>query len=755
MIEYFELGEPVCQKNYTPLFPKTRAVLNACKENPFIDVVELRVFQQSSSTTEIIVIDAGDATIEHASPSGIKRNERLAIGISGSTEMPVVVWALRKNFPGLSHLHATPDGEPKALCLYNVAWSTTERSWTPEKLLQRIFWWLKQSAIGKLHRSDQPLEQMFYLSPYQLFLPSDHLKYTAGQENQLAIQSLPNDHGTLRAIPLSSPLYNPDSAGRFQLLPIMIDPLESHEVVAAPRTLGQLQERLSTWGSDLLGPLISSLKTSFGDGAGVLTHKLSAITGLVILVYVPRNRDGVFDRHDVLGYLVLHSPIDLANALNLPLHAVDNKSYLVPLVGNSAAIPQSEQWKNLPVQIVEIRHCVDRKFAQNLSDIETDSANFQGVLAGVGALGSLLADIWAREAWGTWTYVDPDKLLPHNLTRHIAVDAYLGLPKTTVVQRHVADIFPNTATPNAINAGVTDDLDALVTALAAADVLVDVTTTLEVPRDLSVREGVPRIASLFITPSGNGCVLMLEDKDRSLRAWAIEAQYYRAVLTSQWGEGHLVNHQGDIWVGGGCRDISVKISPERIHLHAGVLSRQLRRSLQSLDARACVWTVDEATDAVSHVELPLHTSHAIKREGWTIIYDDGLITKLNQYRDKGLPSETGGMLLGVTDTKSMTILMVDALSAPVDSQASPCHFIRGKEGQHETLKECHQRTANIVDYIGEWHSHPQGCPSTPSHDDKNLLTSLTRRMSADGLPMLMVIVAGDSIGFNLGITPTK
>jgi integrative and conjugative element protein (TIGR02256 family) len=112
------------------------------------------------------------------------------------------------------------------------------------------------------------------------------------------------------------------------------------------------------------------------------------------------------------------------------------------------------------------------------------------------------------------------------------------------------------------------------------------------------------------------------------------------------------------------------------------------------------------------------------------------------------------MLLGVTDTKSMTILMVDALSAPVDSQASPCHFIRGKEGQQEALEACHQRTANIVDYIGEWHSHPRGCPSTPSQDDRNLLASLTRKMSADGLPMLMVIVAEGSIGFNLGILST-
>ncbi|MFK9903114.1 hypothetical protein ACJEPZ_29480, partial [Klebsiella pneumoniae] len=67
-----------------------------------------------------------------------------------------MVHALRKDFPVLSHQHAGEPGSPRILCLYEVSWSAVERSWTPERFLERIFWWLRESAELHLHREDQP-----------------------------------------------------------------------------------------------------------------------------------------------------------------------------------------------------------------------------------------------------------------------------------------------------------------------------------------------------------------------------------------------------------------------------------------------------------------------------------------------------------------------------------------------------------------------------------------------------------------------
>ncbi|MBD4395321.1 hypothetical protein GUG97_23805, partial [Xanthomonas citri pv. citri] len=79
----------------------------------------------------------------------------------------------------------------------------------------------------------------------------------------------------------------------------------------------------------------------------------------------------------------------------------------------------------------------------DMSAVDGASASFYGILAGVGALGSALAEIWTRIGWGKWTFIDPDRLLPHNLSRHIGEDCYIGLYKPHIVQHLTQSIYPN------------------------------------------------------------------------------------------------------------------------------------------------------------------------------------------------------------------------------------------------------------------------------------------------------------------------
>ena len=187
------------------------------------------------------------------------------------------------------------------------------------------------------------------------------------------------------------------------------------------------------------------------------------------------------------------------------------------------------------------------------------------------------------------------------------------------------------------------------------------------------------------------------------------------------------------------------MSNECIHAHAGILSRQLRQAVLKEEARLCIWSSDEASGAVHAHEVELF---AVTREitaGWTVTYDHGLRLKLKDIRRGALPNETGGAILGVTDFKNRTITLVDVLPAPSDSESSPTHFIRGKEGQREALERVQQLTARVVDYVGDWHSHPPGSSARASVDDEKLIATLHQRMSADGLPAVMVIVSEHEI----------
>jgi len=46
----------------------------------------------------------------------------------------------------------------------------------------------------------------------------------------------------------------------------------------------------------------------------------------------------------------------------------------------------------------------------------------------------------------------------------------------------------------------------------------------------------------------------------------------------------------------------------------------------------------------------------------------------------------------------------------------------------------------MLEYIGEWHSHPAYCSTSPSDDDIQVFAWLTGLMDADGLPAMMMIV---------------
>jgi hypothetical protein len=741
MIEYFVLGERLEASQEEELYPETVALLNAFSSSPYTEVRELRCEVIESSRTEYIIIDAGDGTVDAGNPAGIRREERLAIGVNPKYRVPVLVHTLREDFPSLSHQHAREPDRPRTLCLYETDWAAVQLSWTPQRFIARMFWWLRNSAQLKLHRPDQPLEQLFYMSPYQLILPSNYAEYAGAAGKTLTIRMVSVAESIiLRAEPSN---VSGSQLKAMRVVSILVPPVDSTAVVSLPDTLGDLQDQLSIWGSDLENQLYDYVYEAIAEG---VSPSPGVGEGILILIWVPRTRQGDAERMDVLGYITGASLFELAQAFDMLGLPEPQGHYLrIQLVGGA----RGTAWRSLELVPVEVRSTLTSKMAQDLSAIAVEGPQFSGVLAGVGALGSALADLWIRQGWGHWTFIDPDRLMPHNLSRHVAFDHGIGYTKTEVMQHHAVSIYPNDPPPGAIAKSILDQDEDVLSAVGKAQLLIDVSTTLEVPRELARIPSTPRMASLFLTPSGLSSLMILEDEAREQRLDGLEGQYYRAILSNDWGQRHLANHLGDRWVGGGCRDISVRIANECVHLHAGILSRQLRRSVATPEARICVWAYDEQTGAVASHEISLSEMFTATSNGWTIKYDAAVVEKLTQARLAALPNETGSSIVGVTDLKSKTLVVVDVLPTPPDSQSGPTHFIRGEEGQEQELEKILERTARVVDYLGEWHSHPDGALASPSKEDEALLDKVHRKMSAEGLPALMVIVAKNEISITV------
>jgi integrative and conjugative element protein (TIGR02256 family) len=186
-------------------------------------------------------------------------------------------------------------------------------------------------------------------------------------------------------------------------------------------------------------------------------------------------------------------------------------------------------------------------------------------------------------------------------------------------------------------------------------------------------------------------------------------------------------------------------------MHAAILARQMRMTQTKPEACIRIWNHDEGTGAVKFVEVPVATPRRCDAGGWKVCWDDAIVEKLSCFRHAGLPNETGGVILGYIDHKIKTIYVIDVLAAPPDSQEEPGSFVRGTEGLQEVLTDAGKRTANIVGYIGEWHSHPQFSSAYPSQTDRELIARLTETLKLDGQPALMIIIgAASEISITLG-----
>ena len=717
------------------------ALLAACEAHPDFDVVELRSAPDGQEW-RAVVVDVGDGTVASRNDAGIHPRERLMLLHRPEAAMPFEVRALRRDFPKTLHQNGVSRDEPRSLCLYDQPWSHLERTWTPAKFLTRVLQWLEKTADGSLHAADQALEPIFFHSALHVLLPVGFEAAIQDAPQMLRLRLV--DRGSSR-VTLAATFDNPQSgldSVPMQPLSFTIPAVAHPPIQELPRTLGELEDCLTQVGSSLFPALLDSLRGAAAIGLPLSTTD-SQVKSL-LLPRVPRTRGGRTERVDVLGFVVEADLARLGLALGI-LHQAEpgGPAFPVHVLGEAitntmASTPFNEAWKEIELSQIHIRHRVNRAAARHWSGVGEPKEGFRGVLAGCGALGSALALFWAREAWGSWTVVDPDVIEPHNPVRHQALDGDAGRSKAEVVaflmRFALGEADPQT---RSIRGEANDSTNEEVRqALASADLLVDASTTLEVPRDWS-QEELPRSASMFLTPSGSAAVLLLEDEARTLRLMALEAQYYRAILRNDWGASHL-DSLASISVGAGCRDRSAILSSSQIGLHAALMNQGLQRAVERPAAQIRVWMTEEG-GGVQCLDIPTSAARSSETPRWAVHWDDVLEERLQALREAVLPLETGGILVGVTDHKARTIYLVDAYPAPSDSVATEHEFIRGREGVAECRFDCMKRTRGMVDYVGDWHSHPRLTSATPSHLDLQLVSSLAEHLAADGVPAVMVI----------------
>lgn len=725
------------------LDPVVQKLYQACLDNSSCEVLELKV--DASKKTQSIIADFADGTFNIDNSVGIGRVERLSLTYAPDNDFCWEVRALRKDFPVTIHQNHVLEGEPRSLCLYVEPWFSVERSWTPELFIKRIFWWLRETANGTIHGDDQPLEQLFFSSPYSVVLPENYFCDEVSKQKKISFSMIEEGNSAIKTLIGNYANKSVSNTPFCVAIPIVLEPVENGPVEEYPNTLGHLQTLLEKRNTEVIDRLKEAVLERVSEsGIGVQNQEREFV---LLLIGMPRVRNDVIEKIETQGFMVDISFGVLGEKLGILFRAPEQRKWYRDVLGKSVC----DDWKGVPIFPVSVTTYPSPEQIRQYSGIPSEDIVPNGVIAGAGALGGLIAKIWSRECWGEWTSIDDDILKPHNIVRHISTRHGVGYAKAVVVDSVVRDIhqFEGDSSPKYLIGNVLSEAPEIGRRIEEADLLVDATTTLYVPRELSKKENCPRTVSAFITPSGMSSVMLLEDNERNLRCNSLEAQYYRAILNSEWGERHLTGHLGKLWVGAGCRDITIAMSDELVHLHAAILSRQVRKSLALSSARICIWDCQDDDGGVVSHDIKVFSSQSVKILEWEVRWDDGFLIEAKKYREEALPNETGGLLFGIIDQKDKAITLVKACRAPDNSESTPTSFERGAYGTTKILDDFYDRTGGVVTYVGEWHSHPKGCPAMPSQDDVGQLHFLTRTLQIEGMPALMLIVSDSSVGLYL------
>ena len=425
-VEFIPFGEP-----YADLSPDnlrhnvSRKILKLCAESKNFEVIELRHLTQNNETSDLIIVEIVNDQVPSRNPSGIKVRERLAL-VFAPDKLPEVR-ALRSNFPTLPHMNHVLPGEPASLCLYADTWQSLERTWTPQKHLQCILWWLTESARGTLHRDDQALEPLYFESPFEIVLPPDFDEKSEDQNLVLIPQAIrierpPWNFKVVRCsfqdkksistqetakgkVPKVTLIGVP--SGKYKAAGPLLVPQEHHEnkkipnftIIAVtspsivhgiieqyPRTLGELDDQMKARGGSILESLKNVIKDKASGGIG---HEDLSECLLILSMQLQRAGDAPPEKNYRIAFEIVSDLAGLGEKTGVLTKSPHDGKWYNIVGGNT---DNKQDWREIKICPIDVKTAVTKDLARFASDVDLETADFKGVLAGVGALGGSLAE---------------------------------------------------------------------------------------------------------------------------------------------------------------------------------------------------------------------------------------------------------------------------------------------------------------------------------------------------------------------------
>lgn len=666
----------------------------------------------------------------------IKRLEPVSLQFRAADDA-VSPWVLstRADFP-LGHVHTTLEryAAGVGLCIWEEDWPDLSRSLTAEALVERLRSWFARMADGNLHDEGQELEPLIPRNSDSLILPPGHIH---GDLHIVFAQKYADQW----AVRLSEEKPSQEVAfNDFGVFQGRLNPVTQRGLTAGPQSFEHLVDLCISLDYDLISKLKAWLTEPLQlDRAG------ERFVLLVLNVPKRRSDQSSDETSEIWAYTLDVSLAVLGERLGATMteQGMTVQSILPPT--------QAPDLRSITMLSWRVIQRLDRAKARTFAGTAL-GRDYNLLAIGAGAIGSNVAMTAARAGIGPWCIVDDDIVLPHNTVRQAQRDPWVGRLKAEALAaelNHIhatqgnGSICANFLTPD----GYGGQLEA---AVNAADLVIDFSASPSVLGAIADRP-VKQAASFFFGPDGSDLVVMVEGKERDIRLDEVEAQYFWAVAADERLSGHLNAARVDrIRYANACNDLSQPLPPWQVASLCGIAAGRLPGLLESVNASSTVWRLNPSTGNVAAVEMELNPVYRASGEGMRVSISGEVIRTMRALRQSAAPNETGGVILGHFDLIRNIVHVVAALPAPPDSRQAPSYFVRGKHDLKPKVDKIITATAGCLQYVGEWHSHPDHAVARPSSDDESVFDFLKSYFEPAGSPYLMIICGKSETWYRAG-----
>lgn len=419
------------------------------------------------------------------------------------------------------------------------------------------------------------------------------------------------------------------------------------------------------------------------------------------------------------------------------------------------------------VELMEQKHPVTIEYARDLSAFQKEGSMGGIFQVGCGALGSKIALHFIRSGQVDFTFLDNDDLSPHNIIRHGLLSNSLGLNKAEALKKEIDKMYDTDTNIKVeiIKESVIDHFSSHDSAsfLKPYNIFIDASASNGVFNFINRLE-FPTHLKYFrtdIVNSGNFGILFSEGKDRNPRMDDLQVAIYDMSIErddiSKWlqdnrkEQGSVRSTNEEIMVGMSCSSDTIKLSDELISLHASVASTAIRKLSQREEGKGIIQLSKYSPDNLENIfnvqQHKVNPFDVIKMRNdseWVVRMKSGLKEEMFCALRKDFPNETGGLLLGRLNPKTKVVHITRILPAPPDSKKLPYLFIRGKVGVPLAIRKHRSRSGGLIDFVGEWHTHPNGSAQMSS-TDQDAVNELRKYLDPIPYPTLILIITPNKV----------